>query len=74
MMELDAQSLVERGIHERHGKPAVPRFAPFAWRVISLQMLTYSICGILAFFTLGYAEAFEKTDLRYLMLPTDSPW
>ncbi len=51
-----------------------PRFRAFAWRVISLHMLTYFIFGILAYFFLDYRKVFETTDLRYLMIPTTSPW
>ncbi len=53
---------------------ARPPFRAFAWRVISLQMLTYFVFGVLAFFILDYRQAFETTELRYLMLPTSSPW
>jgi hypothetical protein len=51
-----------------------PSFRSFAWRVIALQVLTYFVFGILAYFVLDYQKAFETTDLRYLMLPTTSPW
>jgi hypothetical protein len=51
-----------------------PRFATFAWRVVSLHMLTYFLVGLVAFFALDYRRAFETTELRYLMRPTSSPW
>lgn len=72
MVELTTE--VEGDALESKGKLSRPPFGAFAWRVISLQMLTYFICGLLAFFILDYREAFEQTDLRFLMLPTDSPW
>jgi len=51
-----------------------PGFAVFAWRVLSLHMLTYLLLGLVAFYALDYRSAFETTDLRYLMRPTNSPW
>jgi hypothetical protein len=37
-------------------------------------MLTYFLVGLGAFFILDYRQVFETTELRYLMLPTSSPW
>jgi hypothetical protein len=51
-----------------------PEFATFAWRVLSLHMLTYFLVGLVAFFALDYRKVFETTELRYLMRPTNSPW
>lgn len=51
-----------------------PEFATFAWRVLSLHMLTYFLVGLVAFLALDYRQAFETTQLRYLMRPTSSPW
>ncbi len=52
----------------------LPSFKAFAWRVVSLHVVTYFLCGLAAFFILNYRQAFETTDLRYLMRPTTSPW
>jgi hypothetical protein len=51
-----------------------PGFTTFAWRVLSLHMLTYFLVGLVAFLVLDYRRAFETTELRYLMRPTTSPW
>ena len=51
-----------------------PAFAAFAWRVLSLHMLTYFLVGLVAFLVFDYRQAFETTELRYLMRPTTSPW
>ena len=51
-----------------------PTFTAFAWRVLSLHMLTYFLVGLVAFLALDYRRAFEATELRYLMRPTTSPW
>ncbi|RPJ58415.1 MAG: hypothetical protein EHM23_17660 [Acidobacteria bacterium] len=37
-------------------------------------MITYFVFGVLAYLILDYREVFETTELRYLMIPTDSPW
>jgi hypothetical protein len=50
-----------------------PRFGTFAWRVVSLHMITYFLLGVAAFLILDYEEAFRTTELRHLMVPTDSP-
>jgi hypothetical protein len=55
-------------------EPIVPHFRTFAWRVVSLHMITYFLLGVAAFFILDYQRAFETTELRHLMRPTDSPW
>jgi hypothetical protein len=52
----------------------LPSFKAFAWRVVSLHMLTYSLLGLAAFLILDYRQAYEATELRYLMRPTTSPW
>jgi len=52
----------------------LPSFKAFAWRVISLQVLTYFLFGLAAFLIFDYRQAFETTELRYLMRPTTSPW
>jgi len=52
----------------------LPPFKAFAWRVISLHMLTYFLFGLAALLILDYRQAFETTELRYLMRPTTSPW
>jgi hypothetical protein len=52
----------------------VPSFRTFAWRVIALHTLTYFLLGVAAFFILDYSQAYQTTDLRYLMRPTTSPW
>jgi len=51
-----------------------PAFTTFAWRVLSLHMLTYFLVGLAAFLVFDYRQAFETTELRYLMRPTTSPW
>lgn len=51
-----------------------PAFTTFAWRVLSLHMLTYFLVGLIAFLVFDYRQAFETTELRYLMRPTSSPW
>ncbi len=52
----------------------LPSFSSFAWRTVSLHMLTYFLVGLGAFLIVDYRRVFETTDLRYLMLPTTSPW
>ena len=52
----------------------LPPFKAFAWRVISLHTLTYTLLGIAALLILDYRQAFETTELRYLMRPTTSSW
>ncbi len=49
-------------------------FKSFTWRVVSLHVLTYFLAGLAAFFILNYRQAFETTELRYLMRPTTSTW
>ncbi len=56
------------------GNFPLPSWKAFTWRVISLHVLTYFLCGVAAFFLFDYRQAFETTDLRYLMRPTSSPW
>ena len=51
-----------------------PPFRVFAWRVVSLHMLTYFLAGLAAFLILDYRQAFETTELRHLMRPTTSLW
>jgi len=51
-----------------------PVFKTFAWRVISLHTLTYLLVGLAAYLIMDYRQAYEATDLRYLMRPTTSPW
>jgi hypothetical protein len=63
-----AVSEVSQGVDLR------PGFGAFAWRVVSLHMITYFLAGLGAFFILDYRQVFETTELRYLMLPTTSPW
>ena len=53
---------------------ARPPFRAFAWRVISLHMITYSFFGILALTLADYRKLFETTELQYLMIPVTSPW
>ncbi len=52
----------------------MPSFGTFAWRVICLHTLTYFLLGVAAFMIFDYRHLFETTDLRFLMLPTSSPW
>lgn len=52
----------------------LPSFKAFAWRVVSLHVLTYFVIGLVAYLALDYRQAFLSTDLRYLMRPTTSPW
>ncbi len=52
----------------------LPSFKAFAWRVVSLHVLTYFVIGLVAYLVLDYRQAFLSTDLRYLMRPTTSPW
>ncbi|HYK90903.1 MAG TPA: hypothetical protein VE398_19180 [Acidobacteriota bacterium] len=52
----------------------LPTLKAFAWRVVSLHVLTYFALGIAAFLILDYRQAFQNTELRYLMRPTTSPW
>jgi len=52
----------------------LPSFKAFAWRVVSLHMLTYFLLGLSAYLLLDYRNAYETTELRYLMRPTTSPW
>ncbi|MFB3902116.1 MAG: hypothetical protein ACE15E_01575 [Acidobacteriota bacterium] len=51
-----------------------PAFKSFAWRAVSLQVITYFVFGILSFFIVDYRKLFVETDLRFLMLPTTSAW
>ncbi len=53
---------------------SLPPFRTFAWRVVALHTLTYFLLGLAAFSILDYRTVFEATDLKYLMLPTTSPW
>jgi hypothetical protein len=55
-------------------EPVVAPFRTFAWRVVSLHMISYCLLGVAAFFLLNYEQAYLTTELRHLMLPTDSPW
>jgi hypothetical protein len=66
--------VIVTGISEDRVAVSQPPFAAFAWRVISLHVLTYFLAGLGAYFLLDYREVFETTELRYLMLPTTSPW
>jgi hypothetical protein len=52
----------------------LPSFKAFAWRVVSLHVLTYFLLGLAAFLILDYRQAYQTTELRYLMRPTTSPW
>jgi len=52
----------------------LPSFRSFAWRVVSLHMLTYTLLGLAALVILDYRQAYETTELRYLMRPTTSTW
>lgn len=52
----------------------LPPLKAFAWRVVSLHVLTYFLLGLAAFYILDYRQAFQNTDLQYLMRPTTSPW
>ena len=52
----------------------LPSFKAFTWRVVSLHTLTYFLLGLAAFLILDYRQAYETTELRYLMRPTTSPW
>jgi len=52
----------------------LPSFNAFAWRVVSLHLLTYFMLGLAAYLILDYRQAYETTELRYLMRPTTSPW
>ncbi|RPJ86876.1 MAG: hypothetical protein EHM18_03990, partial [Acidobacteria bacterium] len=45
-----------------HAESARPRFRSFAWRVISLHMITYFVFGVLAYLILDYREVFETTE------------
>jgi hypothetical protein len=75
MVELNVTPALDQEKGSTADRPTPrPSFGPFAWRVISLHMLTYFIFGILAYFFLDYRKVFETTDLRYLMIPTTSPW
>jgi len=74
MVELNATAALAQTSAGLAAETMRPPFRSFAWRVISLQILTYFVFGVLAFLILDYSKAFETTDLRYLMLPTTSPW
>ncbi len=75
MVDLDVTpALGQRNGVGAEAEPVRPPFRSFTWRCISLHMLTYFIFGILAYFLLDYRKVFETTDLRYLMIPTTSPW
>ncbi len=52
----------------------LPSFKAFTWRVISMHTLTYFLVGLAAYLILDYRQAFETTELRYLMRPTTSPF
>ncbi len=52
----------------------LPSFKAFAWRVISLHVITYFLFGLAAYLLLDYRQAFETTELRFLMRSTTSPW
>ena len=56
------------------GGTLVPSFPAFAWRVVSLHMLTYFLAGLAAFLLMDYRQLLEDTELRYLMRPVSSPW
>lgn len=56
------------------GDLPLPSFKAFAWRVIALHTITYVLMGLAAYFILDYRQAYETTDLRYLMRPTTSAW
>ncbi len=72
-----SQSMVE--IQDTHdavetGGLPLPSFKTFAWRVVVLHTITYFLCGLAAYLILDYRQAFETTELRFLMRPTTSAW
>jgi len=56
------------------GEFPLPSFRAFAWRVICMHVVTYFLLGMVAYLVLDYRQAFENTELRYLMRPTTSAW
>lgn len=71
----DLESAVSStGVSTARSAELRPAFAAFAWRVLSLHVLTYFLIGLAAFLVFDYRRAFETTELRYLMRPTTSPW
>ena len=61
-------------VGRREGRKSAPRFGVFAWRVIALQIVTYFLAGITAFFLFNYESLFETAALRDFMRPVNSVW
>jgi hypothetical protein len=55
---------------------AEPRvsFPRFAWKVVSLHMITYTVIGAVVSFVFNYKALFASAEFSCLMRSFDSPW